>query len=224
MSNYEEAIGTFGVADLGALPAVLDLNTVSVRVRRGVAAALLNQYVPCPLESKKFKEITQGRAQVADKQGVYFSTCGFLPNWAMNRIGCRDLRFMNWDIPETAKDDWIVAQNVSKIYNGGLKAGVFKPFKKGMEPGLGDIVFISNGPSLTEHVLVHKAIHVRGDGTYWIGWDAGRVDKRGKQCAEIVERKLSDDGSVLDGRKIVGFLDIGEIPLTASFENWVVSE
>lgn len=169
---------------------------------RPVAVALLNQYVPSDYEDKEFQEVING------DYGGGGTTCGFLVHWLMWRLGCRVKGLVNRTDAECGLN-YVIGKNISRvrwnpffeIYSGGL-------------PQPGDIVFISNGPSNTEHVFCFLE---ENDGV-WTSADAGQPHpETGKQCARIRERTLKRGSlvSTFSTRKIQGWISLDKLPLIA---------
>lgn len=167
----------------GTTPIQLDASTVG-----DFLVDLLAAYLPCNEGDDKHKEIAKDYAGKG-------TTCGFLVHWALWRIRFLDPHITN----RTEPDDGLKyhdGANISRVWNGGKPP--FKRFNRGDTPETGDIVFISNGPPLTEHVCIFLSSKTEGGVTRWTTADGGQYDpKTGKYTAmKFVTR-------VFDGRQLI---------------------
>lgn len=166
-----------------------------------VAAELLTMYVPSRYDDPKFQEIING-----DYGGG--TTCGFLAHWLMWRLGCRVRGLVNRTEPDGGLN-YVNSKNVARIRWNNY----FKVYKGGT-PLPGDIVFVSNGPPATEHIL----LFLKNEDGVWTSADAGQPDPiDGRQCALIRERTLQGGKLVssYSSRQIQGWIPIDTLPLTA---------
>lgn len=181
----------------------------------------MSYYVPSTWEDKAFEEITQGRAQDAVATKNFFSTCGELCHFVLERIGYRGA-CLNRDIDEPeANKKWKMGANISKLYFTGMKEGVFVKAKPGITPNMGDLVFIAKvtegGAKVSgEHVLVFKEQFIKDGQLYWRSWDAGQGGRL-TQEAKICERKVNvgKTTTTLGGKQVMGWVNLALLDLTA---------
>lgn len=176
-------------------------------------------FVPGDYGDARFEEMLNGRWTPGPKSGT---TCGYLPGAGLFLAGARDDRLVNYDDPDgaTAYKD---AANISKIVQGARAVGAWVDDAPGREPKRGDIAFLSNGPSITEHVEIVR------DPAEWSAWAAGQTNDRGEQAARVVTRPIDDrrsqGGPRLLGapvpigggekRKLQGWVDLDLVPWDA---------
>ena len=160
------------------------------------AGILVRAYVPCDTGDAKF-------AQIAQDYTGGGTTCGFLCHWLMWRLGCNDAKIVNRREPGFT---YVDGQNISRIFNLGrepfIKVIGTNLMQQGLEPALGDIVFIKehpNGPQNTEHVFVFLEKEVRDGKIFWKTGETGQKNSRGQECGRLKERELKL-GSQRDGR------------------------
>jgi hypothetical protein len=156
----------------------------AIRVHAGI---LVRSYVPCDTGDAKFAHIAK------DYKGGG-TTCGFLCHWLMWRLGCNDAKIVNRAEPGFK---YVDGQNISRIFNLGREPFVkvigTSLMQQGLEPELGDIVFIKqhpDGPQDTEHVFVFLEKTSRNGTTLWQTGEAGQTNTKGQQCARLKERQL----------------------------------
>lgn len=170
---------------------------------RQVAVELLTKYVPSNYDDPAFQEIING------DYGGGGTTCGFLAHWLMWRLGCRVNGLVNRTDPDGGLS-YVNGKNVARI-----RWNSYFQVYKGGTPLPGDIVFISNGPPATEHIL----IFLKSEGGVWTSADAGQTNAEdGKQYAAIRERPLRKGGLVsptMTSRQVQGWIPIDTLPLTA---------
>jgi hypothetical protein len=181
---------------------------------------LMSYYVPSTWEDQAMVEITQGRAQAARKTNNFFSTCGELCHWVLERIGYRG-PVLNRTINEPkCKKKWKDQLNIGRLYFTAMKKGVFVRSKPGITPNMGDLVFIyqalPKGKMKREHVLVFKEQFIKDGQLYWRSWDAGQGG-RITQKSRICERKVKTGKyhTTLGGRRVAGWVNIALLDLTA---------
>jgi len=186
----------------------LDLSSATEDVVREYAMDLINEYVPSTTGDDKF-------AEIAKDYGGSGTTCGYLCHWLMWRMGCRDPKMVNRDEPSDGLH-YVPGANISRIFANPHFVH-YKP-GLGMTPDNGDIVFLSDGPPDTEHVYVSTGVDDTKDPPIWSGANAGQRDKTtGKQCSIFIDRTFSHDSLLYSGgsKKIVGWVDISQLPFTA---------
>ena len=181
---------------------------------RQICMEIIYTVVPSKTTEPIFEEITQGLSAQAEKSKQFLSTCGFLPNYMWEKLGCQKAAFRNRNIPALGMK-YIPGMNMSTILNGGRSAKVFinygtrGPDGSLLLPEKGDTFFISNGPSVTEHVGVFRY----RDGNKWYTADAGQQlgikGEESRQCSKMKERTWSN--GALDGRKLVGWISVEKI-------------
>ena len=184
---------------------------------RQAALRLIKAFVPCDTGDQKFLEVAK------DFQGGG-TTCGFLCHWLMWRLGCRDPKVVNRAAPPELR--YVPGKNISRIFSGGA----FTRWKKGLEPKPGDIIFISNGPPLTEHVfvLVERApqepspTSVRRE--VWRSADGGQKNDRNKECMRFKNRVYYPDSGKLETspgytKQVHGWIDIDKLVKTAPLQD-----
>lgn len=218
--EYQQFLNEDGDVDLQLLPAEgVMVDDYEPGFRRQLALAYIKTYIPCDIRSAKLFEITQGLAQRAKKEGKFLSTCGFVAFWLGYRLGCRDLTWLNRDLPETTTYEYINGLNMSKFDGGGRKAGYVINWDRGASPELCDMLFLSNGPPKTEHVCVWLGERYEGTKVFWNTADGGQIDANNDQCAKLVERELIHERSCLmtvnGPKKIIAVLKLNRLKLTA---------
>lgn len=180
--------------------------------RRRYAIALLRQYLPAKVGDEKFHEITQGRAEAAKKSKSFFSTCGELAMFLLERLGYAG-KALNRDLigdgPDRPSFQYRYGMNMSYLRYRSEREGAWVQFDGDNAPRSGDILFVSNGPPNTEHVCILKNIV----GDVWNTFDAGqyktdRLEQEAHECA----RKLAH--GKLGTRQLHGWVDINKLKLT----------
>ena len=179
----------------------------------GLVAEYLDQYVPSVTGSPEFEYITQGQSLQMERAKKFLSTCPFLCHMLLAEgLGCADARFVNRTI--TARRlNWDIGQGISKLYYGGQKANVFETYKGTNPPLKGDIIYVSEGTTDTEHVEVFLQ-EVSTDGkVIWTVAAAGQVSESGRQCAKYVEREFKDGklSSSRMPRKLIGMVRLAKL-------------
>lgn len=184
----------------------IDLSSEDEATVRSFAKELVLKYVPSTTGDPRFSEI-------AKDYGGVGTTCGYLCHWLMWRLGVRDPKMVNRSEPEDGLH-YAVGMNISRIFNNPH----FVRYEQGKSPGDGDIVFISNGPPATEHVLVSVGVDDSQDPPIWSGANAGQRDPAtGSQCSVLIDRTMSKGILLYNGvgKKVVGWIDISKLPFTA---------
>jgi hypothetical protein len=179
--------------------------------RRRYAVALMRQYLPSKVGDAKFQEITQGRAEAAKKTKSFFSTCGELAMFLLERLGYVG-PMLNRSLPGDGANyksiDYRYGMNMSYIRYRSEREQAWVSFEGDNFPKTGDILFVSNGPPSTEHVCILKNIV----GTTWNTFDAGQYksDKLEQEAHEC-NRTLTD--MLLGTRRLHGWVDITKLKL-----------
>lgn len=191
------------------------LRDYEVEARREFAVRLLDMFIPSKVGDEKFKEICQGRAEDNRDAGKFFSTCGEIAMFLLERLGYRGkcLNRMLKDENGKIVRSYVYGMNMNRLLFAPKKEGVFvKHLAGGPPPKRGDIFFISNGPPKTEHVGVVRSVTELENGSYEIesynGGQGGTLD----QHAIISTPILS--GTKLGSRTLYGWTDIGLLELT----------
>ena len=182
---------------------------------RPVALKLLSGYVPSDTGEERFSEIAVDYAGGG-------TTCGFLCHWLFWRLGCRHVPLVNRTDASFGLR-YSIGKNISKIRYGGVFTTADAAKKKGIEgPKPGDVLFVSNGPPGTEHVMVLKSIQETPQ--VWTTFDAGQRNEKNQQCARICSRAFKDGKLTFrDGpRTLVGWVSLEDLPLTAVATLWNV--
>lgn len=169
---------------------------------RDVAIAACKNVVPSHYPLDAFQEMTGGKFQPG-----FGSSCGFLTSYALMAVGCRDTRILNREVDGLA---YTPGDNISRLVNGAKALGCWRTMADG-EPDVGDLIFCSNGPPLTEHVFVLSS----NDGDHWHSYDGGSPAADHSQ--ENVRQRVGSDGLVfINGpRKVQGYVDLPCVPLSA---------
>lgn len=179
--------------------------------RRRYAVALLRRYLPSKVGDDKFKEITQGRAEAAKKTKSFFSTCGELAMFLLERLGYLGPmlnREIKGDGATYKSIDYRYGMNMSYIRYRSEREGAWVQFDGDNTPKTGDILFVSNGPPSTEHVCILKNIV----GTTWNTFDAGQytgsnLNQEAHECSRVLTNFL------LGTRRLHGWVDITKLKL-----------
>lgn len=203
----------------------IDLSAV-----RQICMEIVYSIVPGKATEPKFEEMTQGLSAQAEKSGDFLSTCGFLPNYMWEKLGCEKAPFRNRTVPSLGMT-YIPGKNMEFIYYGGLTAKVFIHYgSRGPDgtlllPEKGDTFFISNGPPKTEHVGVLRY----RDGNQWFTADAGQplgLPKEEYRQSSKMKERVWNNGT-LDGRRLVGWISMEKVqplltlePDLAGTEDW----
>jgi hypothetical protein len=183
--------------------------------RRDAVLRVADYFVPSDWGDDRFAELVAGHWTPGAG-----TTCTYLPAAALYLVGCRDERLVNHD-DDQGRTAFTVAAGVSKLVQGARAIGAWVDDAPGREPQPGDVVFISNGPPLTEHVELVL------DPAEWRAASAGQSNARGEQAARVVTRQLDDrrgEGGprllsapsplpvVGSWRKLQGWVDLDKVP------------
>jgi hypothetical protein len=182
-------------------PVLLTPDTV-----RDFALKLVTGYVPFDDGDAKYAEVCKDYGNVG-------TTCGYLPQWMMWRLGVRDPKIINRTDPASGLR-YTGGANISKIWQGSKYPFVdYHP--GGPLPEVCDIGYVSNGPPLTEHVFVILAVAPPGpDGSIVLTVaEAGQTNTAGKQCARIHHPVLNH--RQLGSRNLIGVLSLKNLTYSA---------
>lgn len=169
---------------------------------REVAIAACQHVVPSQYPRAEFQEMTGGKFEPG-----FGSSCGFLTNYVLMAIGCRDARILNREVDGLA---YMPGANISRLVGGAKTLGCWRTMSEG-EPTTGDLIFCSNGPPSTEHVFVLSS----NDGDHWHSYDGG--SPAADRSQENTRQRVGADGLVfINGtRRIQGYVDLECVPTSA---------
>lgn len=164
-----------------------------------------------------FERVTEGRvsantrARRTDPSQVPYYSCGDLASYDLDQLGCRNEAMVNRNTDEGVKP-WVVGANIAFIY----KNPHFKVCRNQDDiPGEGDILDCVEGNPPSAHVCILADWNPEaGEATTY---DYGQVV--GFKPAGIMRvRKLRFSGGKwwLDGKSLLGFIPIVDIPLSES--------
>lgn len=197
---------------------------------RSNAIAIVGSVVPSDYGDAKFSALIGDMYTEGPRAG---STCGFLTSYLLFQLGCRSPLIVNRNDPGSGLV-YKIGANVSRLVGGAKALGAWRTGPSGIRPG--DIYFISNGPSETEHVGVYLAAP---DGSYWDTADAGQTNSGGHQAARYVTRDFDgvrlgpnqvdedpDPTRVQPPKIVQGYIDIEALPygvpaVVASKGKWI---
>lgn len=95
----------------------------------------------------KFRDITQLSERELAQDEILISTCGFLPNFMLYRLGVRDADMINREVPSEGLS-FVEGANLSKLEQGARRLGAWVPFQSWtrdkVRPKRGDILFIAS--------------------------------------------------------------------------------
>jgi hypothetical protein len=155
--------------------------------------------LPCDDGDEAFEWITKD-------WGGGGTTCGFLPSALMWLVGVRS-ELCNRTDP-AYKMRYVDGANMARIFNRGRHP--FTLHKTGATYPPGTILFVSNGPPITEHVCVLDSI----EGDKWTVYEGGKKNRAGKECMRKAEGRVVA-GASFRGKKIVGGIQPHHLPLVA---------
>jgi hypothetical protein len=171
---------------------------------RDFAMKLVQGYVPFDAGDAKYAEVCKDYGNVG-------TTCGYLPQWMLWRLGVRDPKIVNRTEPQDGLH-YTVGANISMLWQGSKYP--FVDFHPGILPKPCDIGYVSNGPPLTEHVFVILAVTPNPDGTFTLTVaEAGQTNTEGKQCARIHHPVLSH--RTVGSRTLIGWLSLDNLTYSA---------
>lgn len=165
------------------------------------AQAILQKYVPSAPGSEEW-------ALVCKDFGGKGTTCGYLAAFLLYALGYRG-PLMNRGVPE----DGIAYRpgaNVSAVWNMGRLP--VRRYDTNSVLEYGDIVFISNGPPITEHVLIFQQELTRDGKIYWRSADGGQEGNALKLCER--ERRDKILGPPDKGRRIMSYIPLKDLSYT----------
>jgi hypothetical protein len=165
--------------------------------RRAAAARFVAHYFPSDCGDPLFAEIINGRWSPGAG-----TTCTYPCALLLFLLGCFAPELVNYDAPNGATR-FDIGAGVSKIVQGARALGCWVDDGPGREPGFGDIGFLSQGPPLTEHVLIVM------DPSVWRDASGGQTNAQGNQAARIVDRQIDDQRAAGGVRRLSNPLPIG---------------
>ncbi len=213
------------------------LSDYDEETRREYFDSLAHIYKNAKVGDAQFKEICQGRAEGPAKSGQLFSTCGEWCHFLLERAGYRG-PILNRDLFDEAGKktrDWADRKNISRLFYGGRKEGVFTEYllsaEKGRRPKCGDICYVAvQGKPLTEHVFMFEGLDHVASVAYeiWTSIDGGQggiPNQHIAECRRVFDPRnglvygLAHDKNkkpfpVGEGRPLIGWVNIALLPLT----------
>jgi hypothetical protein len=177
--------------------------------QREYLVSLAHMYKDARVGDAQFKEICQGRAEPARDQNVFFSTCGELAMFLLERFGYRG-KVLNRDLFDDSGKKvraWRSGKNIEYLFMRGRKEGAFVEYllsrRKDRRPQPGTIVYVGNeGKPNTEHVFLFDSDFVTEQGVeIWSSIDAGQGGRRDQHVAERVRVFDEKTGRLFDGRE-----------------------
>lgn len=193
-------------------------------VARGEACkcAIDKPHVPCVTGSPAFEEITQGLSLQAEKDKQFLSTCTHLCAWMLEILGYADPRVVNRN-NVARRTTYAVGKGISRLYYGGIAAGVFKSWAAKKDLHRGDIIYVSDGSPSSEHVEIFLEEQEKDGVVIWKAAAAGQLQpKTFRQQACYVYREFRNnklyDINHPNGRNV-----IGSIPLELLRGNYPVA-
>jgi len=175
---------------------------------RDQAKEIVDAVVPSDIGDAKFTEIIGDPPMYTEGPNAG-TTCGFLASYLLFELGVRDPRIVNRNDPESGLQ-YHISENISRLISGAKALGAWRDGPHGIKPG--DIFFISNGPSPTEHVGVFRG---QPDAGHWDTADAGQTNSAGRQAARFQTRTFDGTnlGTLNGQKKIQGYVDIDALPI-----------
>jgi hypothetical protein len=177
-------------------------------------------HTPCVTGTPAFEEITEGRSLRAEKDKQLLSTCGFLVMWLLEILGYDNPEVINRD-NVARRTNYATGKNISRIWYGGMRAGIFAAWQSKKDLHRGDIIYISDGSPASEHVEIFleedtTKTPLKPGGVVWKMAAAGQLQpKTFRQCACYVYRTFKDgklyDINHPDGRAVIGSIPIEKL-------------
>ena len=167
-------------------------------IPRMQALDLLADYIPADPGDGRYEEI-------AKDYGGKGTTCGYLPPWLFYRMGVRVPRLVNRSEPNASPVlTYSVGMNISRV----RYQPEFVLFRGTVDMLPVDTFFVSDGPSITEHVGM--VLSKSPEGIYLCA-EGGQRNDKGEQCFRLVERHMKNSRFArVDGigtpRLLVGWL------------------
>jgi hypothetical protein len=165
------------------------------------ARIYLEAVVPSVQGDGVFEEVTQHR------QCPGYSACGDLPAALLEALGVTNPVILNRaGLPAPIR--YGIGENVSKLYNGARKLGVWIDYAPFRVPKFGDCVLIGRKTAgEEEHLLCFRETEeTEHAGVWWWSYDYGQIDADNgdKPSSTIRSRRRADKR--LDGREIIGWV------------------
>ncbi len=201
------ALGAPGGTTAKGAPATGDVRTQVTTLARAYAGYSIGDSL--------FDEVTQGRAGAP-----LYSSCGDLANFLLYRMGNRDPKMVNRQVPQAGLT-WTPSLNINKPTLRAKQTGAWvQPSADNPLPKPGDI-FLIGEYSPTEHDKEHQehiGIVLSVDGNKVTTADYGQRDASGNPSSSVNIRNYSDgklDGPGFPPRAIQGWIDIEQVKRTA---------
>lgn len=178
---------------------------------RAQALGLCALYLPCTRGDAHYQEICK------DFGGIG-TTCGYLPAFVFDRLGCRDPRLVN-RADATAGLVYRVGQNIADLVAGGKTDGMWRLYNVNNPPQPGDVLYFgavnANGGISNEHVAICVSFPPGGNGNL-VTYDLGHsIQPEGSMST----RRMTSNGTVQflgTTKKLIGIDDLSKLPITAS--------
>jgi len=191
------------------------------------SVAACKALLPSRVGDRRFEWMTQGRSAAMKAAGKLYSTCGDLGGAVLWCLGYRGPA-LNRDLEEGdgGPRRWKVGLNIYHLTGKpAVDDGLFVRWRTDLLPGMGDLLYVSNGPPRTEHVsilerkdteLTDEEQRTIPDGCEaWIVWQAGGggvFDQHGSQGRSVYAlRNPKRPHAELNGRRLVGWLSMANL-------------
>ena len=182
---------------------------------RGLIAEAIDTHCPSICGDPRFEEITQGESLQAERDKRYLSTCTFVLNWLLcDVLGYTDPRVINRNNPGRHLK-YVPSRSITMLTSGAMQAGIAVKYTGNNSPKRSDMIFVTNGPTYTEHVEVFLAERHLPDGT--VEWDvaaAGQPSQVEGQVGResfIYKTRVFANGTLSSSkgpRKLVQWIDV----------------
>ncbi len=182
--------------------------------QREYLVSLAHMYKKAKVGDALFKEICQGRAEIAAARGDFFSTCGEFAMFLLERMGYRG-PVLNRDIYSatgTQTRSWVSGKNIEYLFMRARREGVFSEYllskQKARRPQPGDIVYISDQVNpRSEHVFMLESIDTADGWELWNSIDGGQGGVKTQHIGEV-RRGFDQSTGKLAGRYVIGWVNI----------------
>lgn len=149
------------------------------------------------------EEVTEGRRKANEERRargspeVAYSSCGDLPHWMLDRLGCTDERLVN-RTDDGGQTPWKIGANLTRIVNapGFVRAGGRRT------PQPGDVLFLMN------RFGGHVCVLVSWSSTHCTTDDYGQPYARRRTHPVVAD----GEGYRVGGAPLVGWLDLDGVP------------
>lgn len=178
---------------------------------RAQALGLCGLYLPCTRGDAHYEEICK------DFGGIG-TTCGYLPAFIYDRLGCRDPGLVN-RADAAAGLVYRIGENIADVVNGGKNDGMWRLYDPSTPPQPGDVLYFgvvdSNGGISHEHVAICVSFPSGGNGNL-VTYDLGHsIQPEGSMST----RSMTSDGTVQflgTTKRLIGIDDLSKLPITAT--------